>query len=130
MKKQGYKQKDIAFTIGKDKSVVSREVNRNCDKRNKKYLVYFSLSILFIMFLFQKSFAQGFYDPSLVSNINIDFYDSNWDYKLDSLMLANSDDRILADITINGVLFDSCGVRYKGNSSYSSSNIKILSILN
>lgn len=37
MKKQGYKQKDIAFTIGKDKSVVSRELNRNCDKRNKKY---------------------------------------------------------------------------------------------
>jgi len=26
MKKRGYKQKDIALTIGKDKSVVSREL--------------------------------------------------------------------------------------------------------
>lgn len=37
MKKQGYAQKDIALTIGKDKSVVSRELSRNCDKRSKRY---------------------------------------------------------------------------------------------
>ena len=37
MKKQGFKQKDIARTIGKDKSVISRELSRNCDKRSKKY---------------------------------------------------------------------------------------------
>lgn len=37
MKKQGYKQKDIAITIGKDKSVVSRELRRNCDRRSQKY---------------------------------------------------------------------------------------------
>lgn len=37
MKKQGYKQKNIALTIEKDKSVVSRELKRNCDKRSKKY---------------------------------------------------------------------------------------------
>lgn len=37
MKQQGFSQKDIALTIGKDKSVVSRELKRNCDKRSKKY---------------------------------------------------------------------------------------------
>jgi IS30 family transposase len=37
MKKQGYKQKEIALTINKDKSVVSRELKRNCDKRSNKY---------------------------------------------------------------------------------------------
>jgi IS30 family transposase len=37
MKRQGYKQKDIAITIDKDKSVVSRELSRNCDKRSGKY---------------------------------------------------------------------------------------------
>ena len=37
MKEQGCKQKDIAFKIGKDKSVISRELKRNCDQRNKKY---------------------------------------------------------------------------------------------
>lgn len=37
MHQSGHLQKDIAKTIGKDKSVVSRELRRNCDKRNKKY---------------------------------------------------------------------------------------------
>ena len=37
MKKQGYKQKDIALVIGKDKSVISRELKRNRDKRSGEY---------------------------------------------------------------------------------------------
>jgi len=37
MKKQGYKQKDIAIAIEKDKSVISRELKRNCDKRSGEY---------------------------------------------------------------------------------------------
>ena len=37
MKKQGFSQKDIGLTIGKDKSVISRELKRNCDRRSNKY---------------------------------------------------------------------------------------------
>lgn len=37
MKQQGFKQRQIAETIGKDKSVVSRELKRNCDLRNGSY---------------------------------------------------------------------------------------------
>lgn len=37
MKKNAFTQKAIAETIGKDKSVVSRELKRNCDKRSGKY---------------------------------------------------------------------------------------------
>ena len=37
MIQQECKQKDIALAISKDKSVVSRELRRNCDKRNEKY---------------------------------------------------------------------------------------------
>jgi IS30 family transposase len=37
MKIRGYKQIDISKAIGKDKSVVSRELKRNCDKRNGEY---------------------------------------------------------------------------------------------
>lgn len=37
MKQQGYKQREIAEAIGKDKSVISRELKRNSDKRSKKY---------------------------------------------------------------------------------------------
>ncbi|MBN2728866.1 MAG: CotH kinase family protein [Bacteroidales bacterium] len=88
-------------------------------------ILIFTTVILISVILFQKtSKAQGFYDPATVSNINIHFYDSNWDHILDSLMSVDSDDRILADLTINGVTYDSCGVRYKGNSSYSSSQVK------
>ena len=37
MKKQGYNQQKIAEVIGKDKSIVSRELKRNCDKRSGAY---------------------------------------------------------------------------------------------
>ena len=37
MNEQGYSQKAIAEVINKDKSVVSRELRRNCDQRNGEY---------------------------------------------------------------------------------------------
>ena len=37
MMQQGLQQKEIALAIGKDKSVVSRELKRNCDNRNREY---------------------------------------------------------------------------------------------
>ncbi len=37
MKQHDYKQKEIALAIGKDKSVVSRELKRNCDMRSGEY---------------------------------------------------------------------------------------------
>lgn len=37
MLKQGYRQNEIAFTIGKDKSVVCRELQRNSDSRSGIY---------------------------------------------------------------------------------------------
>jgi transposase, IS30 family len=38
MKEKGYRQKDIADAINKHKSTVSRELRRNCDQRNGKYI--------------------------------------------------------------------------------------------
>lgn len=37
LKEKGMKQKEIADTIVKDKSVISRELKRNCDQRNGEY---------------------------------------------------------------------------------------------
>lgn len=37
MLRQGKKQKEIAEFIGRDKSVISRELRRNCDKRDNTY---------------------------------------------------------------------------------------------
>jgi hypothetical protein len=68
--------------------------------------------------------AQDFYDPENISAIEIDFYDTDWKSILNGFMAEDSDERILADVTINGEYFDSAGVRFKGNSSYNSSRIK------
>ena len=37
MKQQGFRNNQIANVIGKDKSVISRELKRNCDKRSGQY---------------------------------------------------------------------------------------------
>ena len=37
LRNENYSQTEIANLIGKDKSVISRELKRNCDKRNGKY---------------------------------------------------------------------------------------------
>lgn len=82
------------------------------------------LSVIAGISLSSFSFAQDLYDPEQISEIEIDFYDTNWDAILDAFMAADSDERILADVTINGVVFDSVGVRYKGNSSYRANQVK------
>lgn len=49
---------------------------------------------------------------------------SNWDYRLDTAK-AGKENYILADYCmINGVRYDSVGVKYKGNSSYNAGRIK------
>lgn len=82
------------------------------------------LSVIAGICLSSLAFTQDLYDPEQISEIEISFYDDNWDAILDSYMSADSDERILADVTINGVEFDSVGVRYKGNSSYRANQVK------
>ena len=67
--------------------------------------------------------AQNFYDKAVVQQIEIFFGFTNWDAQLDAANLT--DVYIVADsVRINGVVFDSVGVKYKGNSSYSPNNNK------
>lgn len=68
--------------------------------------------------------AQSFYDISNINTIEITFEQSNWDQLLDDLVAAGDEERLLGNVTINGELFDSVGVRYKGNSSYNANNAK------
>lgn len=73
--------------------------------------------------------AQSFFDINLVHKVEIDFFDENWDHLLDSLAsegtgTGSGTGRILANVTINGTAFDSCGVRYKGNSSMDTTSNK------
>lgn len=68
--------------------------------------------------------SQNFYDINTIQKIEITFQQPNWDYQLDTAK-QGADSYILASqLKINGVVFDSVGVKFKGNSSYSPTNKK------
>ena len=79
--------------------------------------------ITFILFFGNSLFSQNFYDRATVQTIEIFFGFTNWDSQLDAA--TSTDVYIVADsVRINGITFDSVGVKYKGNSSYNANNNK------
>jgi len=90
---------------------------------NKALHLVLSFTLLSSFFI-MKVTAQDLFDPGHIAEIEIDFYKANWDEILDQYMAMDSDERILADVRINGVEYDSVGVRYKGNSSYRANQVK------
>ena len=82
----------------------------------KSYL----FTLISLLMLSQFTFAQvDLYDIGTIQKIEIFFLQSNWDYQLDTAK-AGADGYIMASqVKVNGVSFDSVGVKYKGNSSYS-----------
>lgn len=69
-------------------------------------------------------FAQDFYVKNTVQTVEIFFTQANWDALLDNLA-QTTEDYLLADsVRVNGVTYDSVGVKYKGNSSYNPNNSK------
>ena len=67
---------------------------------------------------------SDFYDIDHVPEIRLYFSQPDWDEVLDSLYLLGEDYRLAAECTIDGILYEKVGVRYKGFSSYSSSRDK------
>lgn len=87
------------------------------------------ISLFWFTFLGSFGFSQGFFDISTIQRIEINFFDEDWDHQLDSLAslgvgTGSGTERILAEVYINGTFFDSCGVRYKGNSSMDTTSNK------
>jgi len=68
--------------------------------------------------------SQTFYNTTTIQKIEVNFSNPNWDYMLDTSKLGKEDYLMAQWVKINGVKFDSVGVRYKGNSSYDSSRLK------
>ncbi len=68
--------------------------------------------------------AQSFYDTESINSIEITFAEENWDVILDGFYSAGDEERLVATAMINGVRYDSVGVRYKGNSTYSRTRTK------
>ena len=67
--------------------------------------------------------AQSFYASDSIQKIELYFTEPNWDYQLDTAKLG-SGSYLMASVRLNGVNYDSVGVKYKGNSSFDSSNAK------
>ncbi len=66
----------------------------------------------------------GFFDVEQVNEVRLFFAEPNWDEILDSLYAAGEGGRLIGTAVINGIRFDSVGVRYKGFSSYNPSRRK------
>ncbi len=80
---------------------------------------YRLLNIIFVLVLLTTTVnAQDLFDVSQINTIEIYFEQSNWDSLLNEYWYDAEGERLLSIVTIDGVQFDSVGVRYKGFSSY------------
>ncbi len=85
----------------------------------KKLILFISLSFFSI-----KGSAQAFYDLNSIQTIEITFAQSNWDALLDAEKAGNDGYIMAQSVSINGTIFDSVGVKYKGNSTYNPNQTK------
>lgn len=70
------------------------------------------------------SFSQDFYDLNTIQTIEIEFAETNWDQLLDNAYASTGDYILATSVTINGIEYDSVGVKYKGNSTYNPNQTK------
>ena len=81
------------------------------------------LLFLFCLFTLQLT-AQDLYDLNTVQNIEITFSQSNWDQLLDAEKAGDQNYIMAQSVSINGEVYDSVGVKYKGNSTYNPNQTK------
>ena len=81
-------------------------------------------TIFTFLLTYNLAFSQEFYDIDKVQTIKIVFAESNWDALLDAQKAGDEDYIMAQSVTINGVSFDSVGVKYKGNSTYKANQTK------
>ncbi|MGB1247248.1 MAG: CotH kinase family protein [Chitinophagales bacterium] len=84
----------------------------------------FSIVIVTILINFTLLNAQSFYQEDIIQEIEITFAENNWDALLDAEKAGNGDYIMAQSVTINGEVFDSVGVKYKGNSTYNANQAK------
>ncbi|MDP5105359.1 MAG: CotH kinase family protein [Polaribacter sp.] len=74
--------------------------------------------LLMLFLITSSAFSQDLYDINTIQTIEIVFAESNWDALLDAQKAGDNDYTEATSVTINGTVFNSVGVKYKGNSSY------------
>lgn len=83
------------------------------------------ISLVAVILLFcSYSFAQSFYAEDSVQTIRITFAQSNWDELLDAEKATTENYIMATSVSINGIVYDSVGVKYKGNSTYRANQVK------
>ncbi|RME12201.1 MAG: hypothetical protein D6816_01190, partial [Bacteroidetes bacterium] len=78
----------------------------------------------FLFFFAAQLASQPLYSPFDIATIEINFEQSNWDAILDDYYAAGNGERLLATVEVNGVSYDSVGVRYRGGGTYHPDNPK------
>ena len=61
---------------------------------------------------------NDFFNPSKIVELRLTLLQNNWAAQLDSLKASTSDDMLLATAVIDGIKYDSVGVRYRGGNSF------------
>lgn len=90
----------------------------------KKIIVKLGLTFFFICSMQTIQAQAPLYEINTLQKIEVYFSNPNWDYKLDSLKNLDAGSLMADWVKINGIQYDSVGVKYKGNSSYDSTKIK------
>ena len=62
--------------------------------------------------------SGGLYEPTILRELHVDFHDPNYHNVLADFFYTNPSCRIPATVTLDGIVHDSVGVRYKGNSTF------------
>lgn len=68
--------------------------------------------------------GQDFYNLDNIQTIEVTFAESNWDQLMNNAYAADAGYILAQSVTINGMTFDSIGVKYKGNSTYRDNQVK------
>ncbi|MCC6838286.1 MAG: CotH kinase family protein [Bacteroidia bacterium] len=93
--------------------------------RFRSFFFKCSFLLLFVITSYTNIFSQTtFYDLNTIQKIELFFSIPDWDYRMDTAKYGAEGYLIADSVLVNGVAFDSAGVKYKGNSSYDSTQIK------
>jgi len=82
------------------------------------------LPVVFLILVINGYSQSTLYDVDSIQIIRLTFSQTNWDYQLDTSKNGSEGYIMALTCEINGVNYDSVGVKYKGNSSYNQSNAK------
>lgn len=80
--------------------------------------------LILLLLLSGTSFSQNFYDSNTIQEIRLTFTNPNWHQMLIQEKISGGTYIPAQSVSINGVVFQNVGVKYKGNSSFSSSFAK------